>query len=165
MSLDNFQLNGFLIRELYKDSLVVMEDHENDGPVQNQLAIKSLGNNYRHVLLLVNNPAQPFLDDADLDFTGKWLGAIGHSLADVAIVNLANVNQSFQEWCPGFSPKTVLVFGSGSEVLGLPLQFPPYQVQHFNGVNYLVSDPLDKIASDASLKKQFWACLKTAFSL
>lgn len=142
-----------------------MEDNEQKADLPENSAVKSLGNNSKHVLLLVNNPNQPFLDDSALDFTGKWLGAISHTLADTAIVNLANVKRPLKEWMADFSPKTVIAFGMTSEILDLPLQFPSYQVQKYNDVSYLVADELHTISSDPSIKKQFWACLKTAFSL
>lgn len=142
-----------------------MEDDEKNTALPENSAVKSLGNNNKKVLLLINNPNQPFMEDADLEFTGKWLGAISHTLADVAIVNMANVNGKFKDWSTAFSPKTVLAFGMKSDILDIPLQFPLYQVQKYNEVNYLVADDLHKISSDASVKKQFWACLKTAFSL
>lgn len=163
MSLEKFQLNPFLIRELYKDSLVAMDDYELSSLPTNQPGVPYLGENKKHILLMVNHAGIPYLTDDDLAFTTKWLIAINLTIADVAILNISGTRNSISELKKNLSPKMVFLFDTDQETIGLPLRFPNYQVQKFDGITFLSAPALKLISENNSEKKQFWNCLKEMF--
>jgi len=163
MSLDKFQLNPFLIRELYKDSWVIPDDVETVLQPDEDSGIKHLGSNHKHILLLLNNPGIPFLTEEDLEFTGKWLVAVNLSLADVAIINMATHHYSISELKEAFLPEKLFLFDLDSEKISLPFRIPVFQVQQYDEVTYLIAPSLKTIATSNTEKKQFWNCLKNMF--
>lgn len=124
---------------------------------------KFLGGNQKHVLLLVDHLDTPFLHDEDYAFTEKWLAAVGLSVNDVAICNLAGTTCPMAAIKNAFEPNQVFLFGINMERIGLPMQIPHYQVQKYDGQTYLSAPGLQQIAAAQAEKKQFWNCLKTMF--
>ena len=59
----------------------------------------------------------------------------------------------------------IFLLGLDAEVLGLPLQFPQYQVQQFNNQVYLSSASLTDLQKDKEEKLKLWNCLKKIFLL
>lgn len=139
-------------------------------PVQADIAvvtgIKSLGSNARHVLVLVNHPETVFLPDAELKFLTGILAACKLSLADVAIVNLYHHPATgYKELLSFFNAKQTLLFGLEPSAIGLPLSFPAFQLQAFNGTTYHWSPELSKMEDDRTLKTRLWNNLKIIFTL
>src|SRR5271169_6344375 len=89
MSLNNIQLPGFLIEEWYSDKLIVLPAVTSPAGPSTTSPLKCLGNNRRHITILVNASGSPFLPDNQLTFLTKILEACRLTLADVAIVNNA----------------------------------------------------------------------------
>src|SRR5258708_37765994 len=101
MSLNNIQLQDFIIGELYKDSLLVSSDRAPAAtspsapaatPLETTTPYKVLGNHGRKVTILVNAPGSPFLPDNQLNFLTKILEACRLNMEDVAIVNHASAS-------------------------------------------------------------------------
>jgi hypothetical protein len=139
-------------------------------PVQEDKAmitgIKSLGSNARHVLVLVNHPETVFLPDAELKFLTGILAACKLNLADVAIVNLYHhPGTGYKELLSYFNCKQALLFGLEPTAIGLPLSFPEFQLQAFNGTTYHWSPELSKMENDRTLKTRLWNNLKIVFTL
>jgi len=129
-------------------------------------AVKSLGNNARHVLILVNYSETVFLPDAELKFLTGVLAACKLTLADVAIVNLfQQTGTGYKELLTSFSPKQALLFGVEPSAIGLPLSFPAFQLQAFNGTTYHWSPELNKMENDRTLKTLLWNNLKLVFTI
>lgn len=63
-----------------------------------------------------------------------------------------------------FEVPIVLLFGITPSALELPIHFPHFQVQSFQGTQYLAIPPLEAIETDKSLKMQLWQCLKPLFT-
>lgn len=162
MSLNNVQLPPQLVADLYKDSLV--ENHATDVPIS--ASFKHLGSNHQNILIVVNDRNVAFLPDDELNFLASVLNACKLSLADVAIVNTASQEMNdYHNLIDYFETKTVLLFGLEPSQFGLPIQFPSFQVQKFEGQTYLSAPPLSELASDKTLKGKLWTCLKTIFSI
>jgi hypothetical protein len=49
--------------------------------------------------------------------------------------------------------------------LGMPINFPPFQVQAFKDCRYLQAPSLHLIEADVALKKSLWAALKNMFGI
>ncbi len=165
MSLNDVSLNPFMLRELFPKSLI-----KSDLPAAPQSAdphnISHLGNNAKNILLLVNEPDVPYLDDEDMNSLTKILTGLKLSMEDVALVNFGiNGPVNREILFERFAPKVMVLLGVEPAAIDLPLLFPHFQVQPYDGCTYLASPSFSQMAPDVDLKKQFWTCLKRIFNL
>jgi len=63
-----------------------------------------------------------------------------------------------------YESRFVLLFGVEPSSIQLPIEFPFFQVQSFQGCQYLYAPALDLIEQDKSLKMQLWQSLQKMFS-
>lgn len=129
--------------------------------------LKFLGNNRRHIAILVNAPGTPFLPDNQLTFLTKILEACSMTLADVAIVNNATAQTSISRVKEQLNPKTTLLFGLEPSTLRLPIHFPPFKPLDYDGCTYLSAPGMEELVPNTDesklLKSKLWVCLKTIF--
>lgn len=57
----------------------------------------------------------------------------------------------------------VILFGLDPAHVGLPIHFPLFQIQAFQGVQYLHAPSLDALEIDKQMKMQLWQKLKQMF--
>jgi hypothetical protein len=161
MGLNNLELPDFMIGELYKDALLL--------PLLPSQGIKYLGDNRRNTTLLVQTPGSPFPPDNHLTFLTKILEACRMTLADVAIVNNAAAPLSITELKQQLQPKIILLFGVEPTAIRLPINFPAFRPQDFDGCTYLSTPGLDQLVPNTDesklLKSKLWVCLKTIFDV
>ncbi len=166
MSLDNIQLPVNVLQRLYARSLydfTLDNSVDNPSPINN---IVSLGNNLKKIVLLVTSAEAIYLPDDELNFLLGILNACKLSMADVALINISkNPSVTYQQVAKHFKAEKIFLFGLSPEVLGLPLQFPHYQIQHFNNQVYLSSVSLTTLQTEKEEKLKLWNCLKKIFSL
>ncbi len=166
MSLDNFQLPPFLISELFKNFLVVIDNQGLTTEISNIPEILYLGKNEKNILLIVQDENAVFLPDNDLNFLIDILKACKFSLSDTALINFhQNKEINYQSLLDKFHPEFILLFGIEPKELDFPLQFPHFQVQQYNNQTYFSAPSLNKFESDTDLKKLLWAGLQKLFSL
>lgn len=181
MNLNNIDLNPALMASLYPDSLVLPEkDINQENHTISQKAVtdnipekkaadagwKFLGNNEKNILIVMNHTDAVFMPDEELELLKNILGACKLSLGDVAIVNLNNQNTAGWKELTGYlKSKIVFLFDIEPSRWGLPLSFPAYQLQPFNGCTYLYAPSLQLIATDKVEKSKLWVCLKRLFNL
>lgn len=177
MSINNIDLPAYSIAALYNHHLVA--DVSSTQPAAAEPILiplvattdenkkwKYLGDNQKNVLILVSNNQAVHLPDNELNFLTGILTACKLSLADVAILNRVNHPEAgYDKLTVDLKTKTALLFGISPVLFDLPMNFPPYQVQHFNGVNYLHAPALSTIENDKGEKMQLWNCLKRIFEL
>jgi hypothetical protein len=130
---------------------------------------KFLGNNRRHITLLVHSPGSGFMPDNQLAFLTKILEACRMTLADVAIVNNAAAPVTITALRQQLQPKTVLLFGVDPTGIRLPINFPPFKQLSYDDCTYLSSPALDQLVPNTEdsklLKSKLWVCLKTLFEV
>lgn len=181
MSLNDLVLSAATLSRLYPTSLVVMDNTRvvhppmppepvfkakstDDRPAEPSW--KFLGSNEQNLLMLVNYPDAVHLPDTELTFLTNMLAACKRSLGDVAIVNRNNyLNTPYKEILSHFQSRIVFLFGLEPAGLGLPVSFPPFQVQSVAGITYLYTPPLEQIQGDALLKSKLWVCLRSIFGI
>jgi len=164
MSLNDARLNPVLLESMYKYMLI----EESPAPVEQLVdtgaAIAFLGNHEKRVTILVHSPESAYLPDESLAFLLDILSACKLSMADIALLNLAKetsiTDQNIEE---KLGPLKVLLFGIDPLSIGMPLQFPHYQVQSFSNRVYLGAPPLDLLRSNKDEKLKLWTCLKKIF--
>jgi hypothetical protein len=166
MSLDNIQLVPITVQELFKNSLIELNKVQPILETAAQTAFSILGKNQKKILILVDNTEAIYLPDEALNFLLGILGACKLSMEDVGILNF-NKNQSitYQTIATGLEAEKVFLFGISPAQIALPLSFPHYQIQRYNGQVYLTAPPLSSLQNDKGEKTKLWNSLKQIFSL
>lgn len=181
MNLNSIILPEFVVAELYHSSLIetgetpakaqpVLIPGEKD-PIPDHhegwsAGWKWLGENRKNILIAVNYKNVVHIPDHELNFLTGILGACKLDLGDVAILNLSNhPSISYKEIADEFKSKIVLLFGMEPTALGLPLNFPHFQVQHFTSSSFLYSPGLNELENDKILKSKLWVCLRRLFNV
>jgi hypothetical protein len=66
-------------------------------------------------------------------------------------------------------PKIILLFGVEPSAIRLPINFPAFRPQDFDGCTYLSTPGLDQLVPNTDesklLKSKLWVCLKTIFDV
>lgn len=165
MSLDNFQLPPHLLSELYKNSLVVLEDKQLITDSLKEEDFNYLGNNNNHILILVKDSESVHLNDADLNFLTGILSACKLNMADVALLNMDKYSDtSAKKIINYFVPKSIISFDF-EDLTDLKIKKSKYEIHEINQTSILFSSSLNYISKNIDEKKKLWASLKTLFSI
>jgi hypothetical protein len=128
--------------------------------------LKYLGENKRHILLLVKDPGAVYLEEQAFNFLLSILNACGLSMEAVALVNTDKTgDRSPGNIADELDSRFVLLFGIDPGATGLPAGLPAYQVTVFGERTYLCADELASIERERTQKGRLWACLKQLFQL
>src|SRR5215203_524335 len=158
MGLNNIQLKPNILADLYKNSLI-----ETNATGVKQ--VKYLGDNQKNVLVIVSHHSAPFLTDPELNFLTTVLGACKLSIADIGIINRSHCEVTDLQNIISTEGRNVLLFGTEPLSIGLPINFPAFQLQAFNNRTYLHAPSLSQIESDKALKARLWNSLKAMFRI
>lgn len=162
MSLRQPALNPWVLAHLYTDPLF---EPGKSPELSSSAPIPFLGDNRRHMLILVDHKPEPFLPDDLLEFLIQVLGACRLSMSDVALVNRQQlVGLRYVDLQHQFQPAKILAFGTHLEDGPLP-KAPWNEVQFADQCSWLHSAPLRDLKEDKSLKVIFWKELKSLFNL
>jgi hypothetical protein len=93
------------------------------------------------------------------------LAACKLSIADIAIVNSYTLDQSDLQNIINSGANKVLLFGVEPLAIGLPINFPAFQLQPFNNRTYLYAPVLSQVENDKGLKARLWTSLKAMFEI
>ena len=166
MGFDNIQLPASLLVDLYKNSIVQLEDIEKTKPLQQpDSAVKYLGENKKGVLILVEDKTAPFLNETAFNLLLNILTACKLNMGDVALVNKSSLKVPLTRAIKELSAKNILLFGIEAREMNLPIDFPHYQVQKHGNLSYLTADDFETLEADKQLKGKLWLCLKKIFNL
>ena len=104
------------------------------------------------------------LPHQQLDFLNNILKACKLEKANYSIIaNRQDELPDYKATFSQFKQKQLILFGISPAAIGLPINFPHFQVQSFQEVRYLAAPKLDTIEADKELKMQLWQCLKQLF--
>jgi hypothetical protein len=174
MNNPNFQLPDFLIADLYKQSIVLAGDEPETGKKQPEKAKTAarqwyFGSNLQKITLLVTEKEAVYLQDDSLEFLSSILSACKLNLGDVAIVNHHNDPVDYNFLKENLSPTCLLLFGVTAQQVQLPFTVPHYQVQKYDGRQFLLAPPLTAMlgaSQEAKLEKsRLWLSLKKMFNI
>jgi hypothetical protein len=108
----------------------------------------------------------PFLSDGELSFLTSVLSACKLSLADIALCNIYSLSPAEKSALAGeLGSHQILLFGLGPMDIDLPINFPQFQLQPFNGKTYLSAPTLLVLEADKAQKLKLWNSLKNLFAL
>jgi hypothetical protein len=175
---DPIQLPDFLIANLYRHSLVILDDEQRPGETATPVSMATaetatrewyLGSNLQKITLVVIQKDAVYVNDESLRFLSNILGACKLNLGDVAIVNYHTepVNYTFLK--ENTSPQHLILFGITAQQIQLPFTIPNYQVQKYDNCNFLIAGGLEMMLGDnqeAKLEKsKLWLSLKKMFNV
>ena len=141
MGLNNIQLKPNVLADLYKNSLI-----ETNATEVKQ--VKYLGDNQKNILVIVSHHSVPFLTDQELNFLTTVLGACILSIADIGIINRSHCEVTDLQNMINTEGRNVLLFGTEPLSIGLPINFPAFQLQAFNNRTYLHAPVLSQIENN-----------------
>lgn len=188
----NIQLPDFMLVDFFRDNLVIVNDVAELPKIQ---AIKSprplpseptiaptvkkaplplpkkwfLGNNQKHIVILVNDIEAVYLRDEWLQFLSNILGACKLNLGDVAIVNHANNPMLFTDFQQQLAPQHFILFDVPTQNIQLPFTVPFYQLQQFGSTQFLLAPSLALMLGNTEAvkmeKSKLWLSLKKMFNI
>lgn len=165
MSLKRIPLDPFLLAGLYSPPLVPLISGKRSVDEKVDRAITFLGNNERHITLLVFNENETWLPDALFAFLTKILQACGLSMNDVALINYAVFPEvSIPDLVQQTAPQKMILFGASLQ-RGLKLSLEKNKVQKAEQMEVLYTEELGELKENKQLKKAFWAALQDLFGL
>lgn len=182
MSFDKIQLPDFLIADLYKSSLVeilpfpqkkepIKEEELAQKPTQAQVSnqIEYLGENRKHVAIVVNDAATIHLTESDKAFLTNVLKACQLNLVDIAIVNAAKQEVTYDKLKEQLNPQQILLFNVEPTAIKLPFSIPAFQIQKFDNCTIMLAPALSVVnqatADGKLLKTKLWMSLKQMFGI
>lgn len=174
MSLNEIRFTPSLLVDLYKDSLVSIDEGKPSKPAKRSAEaelqpIKFLGKNLKNILIVVNKETSIYLPDDELSLLTKMLSACNLTLADVAIVNVAGSSVSVEQLEVECKPGRMLLLASTFPADFSNLANTEYLIQQHKGYSYFfgpdLKDMLGETASARSIKTKLWGALKQMFGL
>ncbi|WP_375445330.1 hypothetical protein [uncultured Fibrella sp.] len=112
------------------------------------------------VLILVDEDLLP----SDLLFLEKILKAVHLDVDGVDLLNVHGTkNVDFAELLTGKYIHHFFTFGVPFSRLNLDIMMDRYHPVRFEGITFLMADPLPAIEADVALKKKLWESLKKVF--
>lgn len=174
MDLNSIILPASVVAELYDDTIVdTGELQAKSPPIASPVTDpgvngrwKWLGENHKNILVLVRYPEAEHLPGRPLHFLTGMLTACKLELKDVAVLNLAqDPGAEYKELIKEFRSRVVLLFDVEPSLLGLPINFPHFQIQPFANNSFLYSPSLEMLEEDKILKSKLWVCLRRLFNI
>ncbi len=166
MSLHHVLLPSLVLQELFPYSLITKDAGNNKTQVLTSTTFSYLGNNQKNVIILVDEPEAIYLSDEALGFLLGILNACKLTMADIALINVSKYTiANYMDLEQQLNARVVCLFGVSPASLLLPLQFPHYQLQHFNNQDYIAAPDLDAIKGDKDEKTKLWNSLKLVFAI
>lgn len=166
MSLDNIQLPPLSIQELYKRVLTGLESENTIKKKLTSTNITFLGENKKHILVLVNNIDVLYLPDEELNFLLGILSACQLTMEDVGIINMNSYKGiTYIDFSAELKAEKIFLFGVNPIDIALPLAFPNFQVQLYTNQTYLSAPMLSSLKDDRIEKGKLWICLKQIFAI
>ncbi|MBS1666030.1 MAG: hypothetical protein JST58_01495 [Bacteroidetes bacterium] len=169
MNLNDTKLNTATLVGLYKNVLVASPQKVQDSELATNKKYKFLGKNKKSVLLVNDCKDAVFVSEKELNFISKLLEACKMNLEDIAIVNKASEDINITELKNQLAPKTIIFFGVAPTDIKLPIHFPMFKLQEYDGCVYLSAPNLEELDQNTNegkiLKSKLWVCLKQLFGL
>lgn len=127
-----------------------------------------LGAFKKQVLVLLNDPQAVHISESNLTFLSKIIASVGVSLEHIALLNTHGKMLDYASLKNQFPAKVGIYFGIEPSSIGVPMRFPHFQVQPWDGCTFLFVPTLEELNGSSpeqtELKKQLWTALKKIFA-
>lgn len=165
MDLNKLQLTPATIQNLYRGSVVKVQEFYTQEEESAPRKPVVMGKNNQNILFLTNNDQHPFCSDEEMELLTNLLGACKLTLDDIALVNGNGGIHSYKDLQDQLRMHTVVSFGIPCKELQLPFEIPQFQPYSFADCRWLFAPQLHHFLDNPALKRQLWAGLKNIFSL
>ena len=146
-----------ILNSLYKNSLVSIPDitaTEHSGASARKTTEAIIITSYK------GNP----LPSGQQVFLQNILKACKLDPASIPVLKADDpITANYQTLHEHYASSKVVLFGMSTAEIALPIRFPNYQVQSFQGVQYLCADTLEVLEQDKNLKAILWKFLQQLF--
>lgn len=163
-SLQKIKLPNYTLAQLYNEGLILDKTNTAKPLQEKKEGIKSLGECKNGIVFLVHNTDAPIINNNVLDLLIAILTKLNLSLQNVAIVNTAHQQFTYQDILKQFNAVKIIFLGVEVDKVSLPIVFPKYKVQAYAGCSYLCSAALDALkGTDPQIieeKKLMWNSIK-----
>lgn len=183
MSLENIQLPNFLLVDMYKDHLVELDNvqfsttemhadtvtqNANQEPVSEKTDLRYLGENNRHIAVLVDEPDAVFATQEDLTFLTNVFNACRITLGDIALLNINQHPLHYRQLHESLESQIVFLFNVEPAAVHLPFSVPHFQPQAFAGCTYVTAPSLSQLNQENHdarvMKSKLWVTLQKIFT-
>ena len=138
-------------------------------PIKELGQIKYLGEHLKQVTIIVKDELAVYLNENDLTLLSSILSACKLTLADIALINVAQQKLSLHEILNVLPSKLVMIFDVSSTILKIKLPTTLYKSIQLGDTYLLFSNSLSLMQGgdqSAKLEKgKLWAILKSLFQL
>lgn len=138
-------------------------------PINDSRQIKYLGEHLKQVTIIVKDELAVYLNENDLTLLSSILSACKLTLADIALINVAQQKLSLHEILNVLPSKLVMIFDVSSTTLKIKLPTTLYKSIQLGDTYLLFSNSLSLMQGgdqSAKLEKgKLWAILKQLFQL
>lgn len=138
-------------------------------PINELGQIKYLGEHLKQVTIIVKDELAVYLNENDLTLLSSILSACKLTLADIALINVAQQKLSLHEILNVLPSKLVMIFDVSSTILKIKLPTTLYKSIQLGDTYLLFSNSLSLMQGgdqSAKLEKgKLWAILKSLFQL
>jgi hypothetical protein len=165
MSLEQLQLDPYLLAQMY-DQPIIPEEHKAQPAVAKDLPkVKYLGENQKNIALLIQNESEAYLNEELFNLLANILNACKLGMQDVALINTSHYpGLTLADYKEAVAAKQCIIFAIPPASLGLP-PMQTYLLETHSQVPVLYSDHLQQIATDKQLKGRLWQGLKQLFGI
>jgi hypothetical protein len=171
----NNKLPDSVIVQLYRENIVLCEaptnvdKKETTEDTNPTVPIKFLGEHQKKILVLVQDVDAVHLNERAFDLLTSILNACKLTIADIALVNLANKNFSLHQILTQLPSEIVLIFDINPTQLKIKLPTKLYTPILLGETQLLFSNNLSTmqgIDADSKIEKtKLWSVLKLLFNL
>ena len=148
---------------------VQIETDKDRTPISDLGQIKYLGEHLKQVTIIVKDELAVYLNENDLTLLSSILSACKLTLADIALINVAQQKLSLHEILNVLPSKLVMIFDVSSTTLKIKLPTTLYKSIQLGDTYLLFSNSLSLMQGgdqSAKLEKgKLWAILKSLFQL
>ena len=155
--------------DTHAPAAVQIETEKNHTPISDLGQIKYLGEHLKQVTIIVKDELAVYLNENDLTLLSSILSACKLTLADIALINVAQQKLSLHEILNVLPSKLVMIFDVSSTTLKIKLPTTLYKSIQLGDTYLLFSNALSLMQGgdqSAKLEKgKLWAILKQLFQL
>ena len=155
--------------DTHAPAAVQIETEKNHTPISDLGEIKYLGEHLKQVTIIVKDELAVYLNENDLTLLSSILSACKLTLADIALINVAQQKLSLHEILNVLPSKLVMIFDVSSTTLKIKLPTTLYKSIQLGDTYLLFSNSLSLMQGgdqSAKLEKgKLWAILKSLFQL
>lgn len=145
------------------------ETDKDNSLINDSRQIKYLGEHLKQVTIIVKDELAVYLNENDLTLLSSILSACKLTLADIALINVAQQKLSLHEILNVLPSKLVMIFDVSSTTLKIKLPTTLYKSIQLGDTYLLFSNSLSLMQGgdqSAKLEKgKLWAILKSLFQL